>query len=421
MDGSNEKKTTKRAATRRTRGRPTKREEILANMAVVFDPSAIGKIVFDKGATTQDLIQATGLEAKLNEISRKITERLEGIRKDAESLSATERAAGGSFASLRSWADDEVPGKVIHRCELQSYSNERVIAALLAHLVEHVVIGEELRSISHAARRRAADELRRFTLGIEEFAIRLSAAGVVDADVRKMSKKKLAAVIALIKDVSEDEAMEALADVPMDPFPFPEFDVSSLNGDSGGDEGQRDEPKSGYPSFDHKAEHDDGVRGAGYGSVPAFDAPKPTPKNRWDYLNLTALGYRIEEADPSTDADMEALQMKLPEVSTIREIAMPRSPEMMMVDGIEGQKDRIIFDRFVRRYCERTGLPMSEMEKRALGLLLVDLPSPGPDRNLGRNGWYHGIVLPGVSGSNRVRRVVSIDQSPEALSEAFSL
>ena len=421
MDRSNEKKTTKRAATRRGRGRPTKREEILANMAIVLDPSAYGKIVFRNSATAEDLIQAPGVEAKLNELSRIIAERLESVRKDAESLAATDRAAGGSIASLRSWANDETPGKVIHQCELQSYANDRVIAALQAHLVEHVVIGEELRSIAHAARRRAADELRQLSCGMEEWAIRLGAGGVVDEDVRKMSKKKMAAVISLIKDSTEADAMEALADVPMDPLPFPEFDVSSLNGDSVGDEGQPDEVISAASSFDHKAEHDHGARGAGYGKMPAIDAPKSHPKNQWDDLDLTALGYRIEEADPSTGADMEALQMRLPEVSTIRELAMPRSPEMMMVDGIEGQKDRIIFDKFVRRYCDRNGLLISEMEKRALGLLLVDLPSPGPDRNLGRNGWYHGIVLPGVSGSNRVRRVVSIDQSPEALNEAFSL
>lgn len=451
-------------------------------MTVVHDPASAGQMVFGEGATAEDLIEAPGIEAKLEAISGKIASRLGMTLEQARNRRDSETGVDEALVALRPWADQEIPENVVSSAEQQFYANDRVISALLAHLVEHVVIGEELRSIAASARRRAADELDRVPPVMVDFVNRLMASGVVIDDVRKMSRQRLAAVVAAIKGVEEASVMPDVEPVPMGGSAIPDKAVSAFGDEtvffrndsdevvSGNLEGDDQVPGSLSGEMDDKPELDSGLpavtvvpepveaalqdvdgvaledgseQGSGIVGMGDLDASHrsddtlmepvsepvdelaleapvaPRPKGRWDDIDLTPLGYRIEEAVASSDADREALRIRLPDVSSLREMALPKSPEVMMADGVEGQKDRIIYDKFVRRYTDRTGERMSEMERRIIALLLVDLPTGGVGRMIGANGWYHGIVLPGPEGSTRVRRVWSIDQSEQAIADAM--
>jgi hypothetical protein len=175
---------------------------------------------------------------------------------------------------------------------------------------------------------------------------------------------------------------------------------------------------------------DRGLRDAGSGGngvvgqqvLPEKAVPSVVPagpRGMWDDLDLTPFGYRIEEAVASTDADIEALRIRLPEIRLLQDLAVPGTQEHMVAEAVVNQRDRLLMDRFIRDYTARTGIRISEMEKRIWCLLLIDLKMGLGGRLAGKNGWFNGIVLPGPAGSTRVRRIWSIDQSAEALSEAY--
>lgn len=306
-----------------------------------------------------------------------------------------------------------------------------------------------------------------------DFANRLIASGVSAHEVKNMSRQRLAAVVGAIRGVSEQEAMDEVPEGLPVSMIEPEWpssgDVSEVvrardDGDSERMDAVRmspSEPDTGSPvetvveapvetgsqAIDGEVPADGSEQGFGDAGLSEETQPAPFPdllpepvsesviepveepviavpvpprsKGRWDDLDLTALGYRIEEVVASSDAERSALRITLPSVGTLRELALPKSPEVMLADGVEGQKDRAIFEKFVRRYADRTGSRISDMESRIIALLLVDLPSGGSGRQMGANGWYHGVVLPGIGGSTRVRRIVSIDQSEQAIADAL--
>lgn len=441
-------------------------------MAVVHDPSSAGKMVFGDGFTGDELVEAVGVEDKIKAISGKIASRLGNAADLAKNVRDSELSGDGTLALLRPWLDQEVPENVVSSCEQQYFANERVISALFSHLVEHIVIGEDLRLVASAARRRASDELQRIPPVMIDFVNRLMASGVVVDDVWKMSKKRLGEVVAAIKGVDPSAVMADVDAVPGNTFSS-EDGRTSISRKSDAD--SEDAPEVAFePVSEEAVEHVDSgrpdndadalVEGSVHGLIedsegvgspsetsqsdgsqdtgsqgetgldepssegveePAeqvIDTPSEPvrPKGRWDDLDLSALGYSIEETVASSDADREALRMTLPAVTTLRELALPRSAEMAFMDGIETQKDRVIMDKFIRRFEGRMNVRISEMEKRVIALLLVDLPTNGAGRQMGANGWYDGIVLPGAEGSSRVRRIVAIDRSEAGLRDAFA-
>lgn len=444
----------------KSKGRPSNNTRILERIVAAHSPDVAGPNVFKGYGSAVDLMEETGLDAKLSRISGIIASRLGNAVSDGKKLRDSESGPGGAFEGLRPWQSDDYPENVVFWAEAEFFANDRIVAALTAHLVEHIAIGEELRQIALSARRRAEEELVDVPAGMVEFANRLTACGITRDEVRFMSRDRLEKVIAAIRGVDADGV-----DLVPDRLPMDEFDVyadgtgaPTRNGlEDGSDVGAHAD--AGSPAetveespadtgsqgldgevrqdgqeqgFDGLSERDDPVSVEAVEDV-AIEAPEevpepvagppapPRPKGRWDDLDLEPLGYRIEEVPASTDADMEAMRMKLPDVSSLNELAVPKSPDVMLTDGAMGQKDRSLLDKFLMRYSDRMQVRIGEMEKRIIALLLVDLPGGGKGRMMGARGWYHGVVLPGVEGSSRIRRVVSIDQSEAALKDAFSL
>jgi len=450
------------------KGRPSSSTVMVERLVAAHNPELAGPNVFNGYGSRVDLVEETGLDAKLSRISAMIASRLENAAKSGSKLRDSETGPEGSLGAHRPWSSDDCPENVVFWAEAEFFANDRVVSGLTAHLVEHIAIGEELRQIALSARRRAQEELASLPMYMVEFANRLIACGVSRNDVHHMSKDRLNAVIAAIRGmdastpglVPDRLPLESSGsghegdrhiDAPGDDGLFgrsdnggPDVGIPQGRGDSEeasgtaadrvpegldaqapngmgplaetGDEG---DAETGPRSLDGEvlADSEEGIDDVS--DVPDA-APVPArPKNRWDDLDLTPLGYRIEEVTASTDADLAALRMKLPTVGSFRELALAKSPEVMMAEGIEEQRDRVILSRFFSRYCSRVHVRMSEAEQRLWGLLLVDVTKGPSDRQISANGWCHGLVLPGPEGTTKVRRIVSMDQSEEGLADAL--
>lgn len=95
--------------------------------------------------------------------------------------------------------------------------------------------------------------------------------------------------------------------------------------------------------------------------------------------------------------------------------------EYFLAKSCVEQRDWIVFDKFLDSHPERTGRQFSEMEKRIISMLMIDVQNGPGGRFTARQGWFEGIVLPPKTGSSKVRRVVSINRSDEALTMAYRL
>jgi len=125
------------------------------------------------------------------------------------------------------------------------------------------------------------------------------------------------------------------------------------------------------------------------------------------------------ETTASTDIDMEALKITLPEHDSLYDYALPNSQEYIFAKSAYENGSMEDFAGFLRLYEARTNHRMSEMERRIWALLLLDYKR-GPDLPLvGKGGFYHGIVLATRPGTTRVSRVEIISDKPEDMINAF--
>lgn len=445
-------------------GRRLKSQQIIGNMVVAHDPESVGEIVFADVDRDVELIEDVGLPTKLARISELVGLRLGISQSDVESASDSEDPAKGSLASLRPWADGELPINVIIAAERHAHSNDRIVAALVSHLIQHVAIGEELRSLAASARRRAADELADVPNGMVVFIQELMAAGVVTKDVRDLSRTRMAAVVAALKgrDVAEviddvpvviprarsssipdgDIALPGVEDdrvlegssTPVEVPSAPNSEISGEVPDSNsaitgeapdkvGLEGIGDAvmPAEIAASDPSPEPANDPVQPVGpiEPPVPLPVVQPPVPQGRWDVLDMTGLGYVIEEKMAESDDELRAIRYALPEVSTLSELAAPGSAEVNIALGVENQMDRDLAATFFTRWCRRTSVQMTEEQKRIWTLLLVEMPLRDRGRRIGEDGWFDGLLMPGPKGTARVRRIVAIDRSEEALRMAL--
>lgn len=129
----------------------------------------------------------------------------------------------------------------------------------------------------------------------------------------------------------------------------------------------------------------------------------------WDVIDVSRTGYAIEEHVIGSDEDLVALRMQLPEDRSMRAMAMPKSLEETLATGAQDEGDSILAQRFVGRFCSRTGKVLTEEERRLWLFLLFEIRT-SEERQLGRAGFFDGVRLPGPKGTTRVRRLVAMDR-----------
>lgn len=455
-------------ARRLKRGRPSKKHEILARMSVVLDPSATGKMVFGEGAAAEDLIEATGLEAKLSAISTKITSRLEKAGRNAKIVQDSEEDEEFRQKLRRPWSDGDSPENLVSSCEEQFFANDRVISALLAHLVEHIVIGEDLRSMAASARRQAADELNRLPSLFIDFSNRLIASGVKAHDVKDLSKKRMAMIVSAIKGIDEEAALVDIPNLPDKSL----SDVYGRNEFSG--ELVEDKPPTLVDAISSEAETNADEETAEIETSDLIDVPEalndenaavtdmssstiegeettaviareeieetpveadqsdaptageptvspdaaPVSLGVLDGVDLSSIGYKIEVVRASTDEDLAALKMPMPNGQSLYDVTVSSGLERTLANNVVRMRDRDSVDRFFRRWTDRTSTRLTPIQMRAWTLLLAEIPFLGKERNMGSEGWYDGVRIP-VVGTNWVARIIAIDRSDDGLKESL--
>ena len=461
------------------KGRPSNSRIILDRLVLAHNPEQAAPNVFKGYGAGVDLVEEMGLEAKISRISAAVASRLENARDSALRLLDSEDGPEGRLSgpnarlgALRPWSSDDYPENVVFWAEAEFFANDRIVSGLIAHLVEHIAIGEELRQIALVARRRAEDELAQMPVAMTEFANRLVACGISREEVRFMSRARMEAVIAAIRGVDAGTPGLVPETLPLDADTGSRMVDGSVPGTvespvTGGADGIADaadgtfSPRTGEgdsdvvgePGSDAVDDVDarDSERGldapaetgsethAGEESLigeedrdgrddgsemvpedvaePVSDGP---PSTRWGVIDLERIGYVAEEVIASTDEDMRALKMPLPEVDTLVKLAVKGTPEYMNADGAQDNHDRKLVEKFFPAWMKRTGTRLTEAEQRVWALLLIELRAVGHGRNMGANGWFDGLVVPKGDGSARVVRIRAIDRSEEGLRDALS-
>lgn len=455
-------------ARRLKRGRPSKKHEILARMSVVLDPSATGKMVFGEGAAAEDLIEATGLEAKLSAISTKITSRLEKAGRNAKIVQDSEEDEEFRQKLRRPWSDGDSPENLVSSCEEQFFANDRVISALLAHLVEHIVIGEDLRSMAASARRQAADELNRLPSLFIDFSNRLIASGVKAHDVKDLSKKRMAMIVSAIKGIDEEAALVDIPNLPdkslSDVYGRNEFsgelvedkaptlvDAISSEAETDADEETAEIKTSGLIDVSEALNDENAavtdmssstIEGEETTAVIASEEIEETPVEAdqsdaptagepvvspdaapvslgvLDGIDLSSIGYKIEVVRASTDEDLAALKMPMPNGQSLYDVTVSSGLERTLANNVVRMRDRDSVDRFFRRWTDRTSTRLTPIQMRAWTLMLAEIPFLGKERDMGSDGWYDGVRIP-VVGTNWVARIIAIDRSDDGLKESL--
>lgn len=373
-------------------------------MVLTHAPELVGAALFESADSQTPPIEEEGFGGKLDRICRIIGLQLGNAVAGAKLVHDSENSVGGdddglaeASEGLRAVLNSKSPENAFSFAESAVYANDRVIATLVRHLVEHVVIDHELRAMAADARRRAADDLRDIPSTMVDFVNRLMASGVVVDDVRNMSKGRLALVVSAIKDMGHQEALDAVPDnLPTStwldakdssPIVAPEQDVGSLS----------------HPS-DEAADT----------LMPMATVPTG---GMWDVIDVSHTGYRIEELPIGSDKGATATRMQLPPDPSMRKLAMPNSLEATLADGAECNAKGAFAQRFVGRYCTRTGTVLTEQERRLWLFLLFEVRTLAIEHQLGRNGFFDGVMLPTPKGSSRVRQLLAIDR--DKLAEAL--
>lgn len=382
----------------RGRGRPNKSQEILAKMVVAHAPELAGQALFESVDGQALPIEDEGIGGKLDRISRIISLQLGNAVSGGKSVLVSEESSEGdddglaeAFAGLRTMLNSKSPENAFSFADSAVYANDRVIATLVRHLVEHVVIDHELRAMADDARRRAADELRDIPTAMVDFVNRLMASGVVGDDVRNMPKARLALVVSAIKDVGHQEALDAVPD-----------DLPPSTWSDAGDGSPivaRDEDQGGLVQLSE-------------GSTDTSLAMTTVALGGiWGDIDVSHTGYRIEERPISPDEDLAVTRMPLPPDRSMMALAAPKGLEMSYAEAAEWDRNGELAQRFLNKYCSRTATVLTEQERRFWLFLLFEVSTPAVERQLGRNGFFDGVMMPGQVGSVLVRRLVAIDRS----------
>ncbi len=348
-------------------------------MVLTHSPELIGEALFESADSQALPIEEEGFGGKLDRISRIIGLQLENAVFGAKLAHGSGESVGGdndgvadASAGLRAVFNSKSPENAFSLAESAVYANDRVIATLVRHLVEHVVIDHELRAMAADARRRAADDLRDIPSTMVDFVNRLMASGVVVDDVRNMSKARLALLVSAIKDLGNQEALDSIPD---------DLPASTWSDDA------------------------DAVLKVDNASVESEFGG-----GIWDVIDVSNTGYRIEQSSIIAAEDAAVALMRFPTDRSMLRLAAPTGIEQTLANGAEIKHDKDLAQRFVGRFCSRTGLSLTEEERRLWLFLLFEVNTASVEKQIGRNGFFDGVRLPAEKGSSQIRRLVAVDR-----------
>ena len=143
-------------------------------------------------------------EERFTEMGKMIEERL----KDVAAL--VEKHSSEGAAKWTPWIHRMNPQQMIAELRRREHLNERVIAHLTKELGVHLAMSVKIRNLIRQSQATMIDEAMDVPKGLQEFIIRLHAAGLKTAPVKDLSKGSMEALVALLHGEVDPEVMEAI-------------------------------------------------------------------------------------------------------------------------------------------------------------------------------------------------------------------
>jgi hypothetical protein len=449
---------------KRSRGRQSRQTELLEKIVLAHGPDDAGPLVLKDLQVPYGLVEELPPLEKLARISDLVATHLEKAGIEAVKRHDSGEGNSADMGSKRPWSDKDTPANIVATTEALYFTNDRMISALTAHLVNHLIVREELRSVAHAARRRAAVELDDDVPALLREFLRILRieGGLLAADVNPLSPDRIPAIMEAINGTvlsRTKQAAEPLSDAPDPARPAGSLDdkAGELNADqnepggknaftgySGGAQTvcksdhrqspvdpadlQPDTPK---PQFDANIAAP-GAIASGNGPSPVSASVAALPSlvsvsthggsrlpGLWDDLDLCNLPYRIIERPASSADDMKALGFAMPECRMLKSLPLLTDDLVDRSCYAMGGGDGRIAEEVLISWMPRVKTTLSNEELRGWSFLLIEYPMRKQSRWTTPEGWYHGVILPGTVGSRTVRQLVSKDINDEVKSNAF--
>lgn len=143
-------------------------------------------------------------EERFTEMGKLIEERLKDV------AVAVEKHSSEGAAKWTPWIHRMNPQQMIAELRRREHLNERVIAHLTKELGVHLAMSVKIRNLIRQSQATMIDEAMDVPKGLQEFIIRLHAAGLKTASVKDLSKGSLESLVALLHGEVDADVMESI-------------------------------------------------------------------------------------------------------------------------------------------------------------------------------------------------------------------
>lgn len=179
----------------RKRGKPSVSEQLTERLILAHNPGQIAPRVFSDLDGRFGLVEPLDIAAKCADIAKKVAAAAESAVTKANAASTPADAVRASYP----WLLEVSPVNVILEAERAATVNDQAVSALMAHLVNHLIIGEGLKQIATQARAEIVEDVDQIPKEFREFCVKLQVEGVTVTPIERLSKARLRQVADLIK------------------------------------------------------------------------------------------------------------------------------------------------------------------------------------------------------------------------------
>jgi hypothetical protein len=187
------------------RGKPTVSERMIERLIIARNPQEIAPRVFSNLDARFGMVEPMDIASKCKDIAQKVAQAAGSAIAESQSTSTPADAVRASYP----WLLGSSPENVIHEAERAATVNDQAVSALMAHLVNHLIICEGLKQIAAQARAEIVEEVEEIPKEFVDFCNKLQVEGVTVTPIARMSKARLKKVAALIQGITGND-VEAL-------------------------------------------------------------------------------------------------------------------------------------------------------------------------------------------------------------------
>jgi hypothetical protein len=187
------------------RGKPSVSERLIERLIIARNPEDVAPRVFSNLDARFGMVEPMDIASKCKDIAEKVSEAAKSAIGEAHAASTPADVVLASYP----WLLGSSPENVIHEAERAATVNDQAVSALMAHLVNHLILGEGLKQLATQARAEIVKEIDEIPKEFVDFCNKLQVEGVTVTPIARMSKARLKQVVALIQGITGND-VEAL-------------------------------------------------------------------------------------------------------------------------------------------------------------------------------------------------------------------